>query len=112
MNPRPFALLLVFSLVWTLGGAGELFAAGPGTTPNKEFSDVPSTETWVLVGAIAALVITVVVVLIVNSGDDEEAGETQEITVSGIGKPASPERIDPVLILGRGTMGAGLAFSF
>ena len=65
-----------------------------------------------MMGVAAVAVIAIIVVLIVSSGDDEEAGETEEVNVSGIEEPAPPVRIDPVLTLGRDTLGAGLAFSF
>ena len=112
MNKGPLAVLLILSFVWTLGGAGELFAAGPGTSPNKDISDIPSTGEFVAMGVAAVAVIAIIVMLIVSSGDDEEARETEEVTESRIEEPAPSVRIDPVLTLGRDTLGAGLAFSF
>ena len=112
MNKGPLAVLLILSFVWTLGGAGELFAAGPGTSPNKDLGDIGPSDQEVSMMVVAGLMIAILVVAIVTSGDDEEAGETEEVTVSGIEEPAPPMRIDPVLTLGRDSLGAGLAFSF
>ena len=71
-----------------------------------------STGEFVAMGVAAAAVIGIIVILIVSSGDDEDAGGAEEVNVSGIEEPARPERVDPVLILGRDTLGAGLTLSF
>ena len=44
MNKGPLALLLILSFVWTLGGAGDLFAAGPGASPPGNLSDIPPRQ--------------------------------------------------------------------
>lgn len=114
MNKRLFAVLLALSFVWTLGGAGELFAAGPGTSPNKkDLSDMPSGGEVAAMALGAVFVITLLVLAITHSGDDGEAEEADDPAVGGgNGRPPSSLRIDPVLTLDRDTLGAGVAFSF
>ena len=96
--------MLVMVFAWALCGAGDVHAEG--------FDDIPSTGEFVMIGVAVVLVITVIIVAALNAGDDEEAGEQEEFNLSGIDEPAPSVRIDPVLALGRDTVGAGMAFSF
>ena len=100
-------LMLVMVFAWALCGAGDVHAEG-----FEGLDDIPSTGEFVMMGAVAAIVIGFVVLAIVSSGNDEEAGEQEEFNLSGIDEPAPSVRIDPVLALGRDTVGAGMAFSF
>ena len=96
-------LMLVMVFAWALCGAGDVHA---------DLDDIPSTGEFVAIGVAAAVVIGLIVVAIVSSGNGGEAGEQEDFTLSGIDEPEPSVQVDPVLTLGRDTVGAGVAFSF
>lgn len=97
-------LMLVTVFAWVLCGAGDVHAEG--------LDDIPSTGEFVAIGVAAAVVIGLIVVAIVSSGNGGEAGEQEDFNLSGIDEPEPSVQVDPVLTLGRDTVGAGVAFSF